>query len=111
SVCVVLFKPESALVVATRVEFIPVPSQAVAGAVLAIARSAIRWAVVVAIAELLVALASSAGLEAATVAVLAIGPVAVGLMCTTKMGRGAGREGGVLKVEFAVAEGVVHGEV
>src|SRR5438874_2217932 len=42
-----------------------------------------RWAVVVAIEELLVALASSAGLEAATVAVLAIGPVAAGLMCTT----------------------------
>src|SRR5947208_636455 len=60
-----------------------VPDVAVAGALLAIARSAIRWAVVVAIAELLVALVSSAGLEAATVAVLAIGPVAAGLMCTT----------------------------
>src|SRR5438445_68178 len=60
-----------------------VPDDAVAGALLAIERSAIRSAVVVAIAELLVALASSAGLEAATVAVLAIGPVLVGSMCTT----------------------------
>src|SRR5438477_145576 len=60
-----------------------VPDVAVAGALLAIERSATRWAVVVAIDELLVALASSAGLEAATVAVLAIGPVAAGLMCTT----------------------------
>src|SRR5438874_10936204 len=60
-----------------------VPDVAVAGALLAIERSATRWAVVVAIDELLPALVSSAGLEAATVAVLAIGPVAAGLMCTT----------------------------
>src|SRR5438094_353669 len=60
-----------------------VPDVAVAGALLAIARSAIRWAVVVAIAELLVALVSSVRLWAVTVAVLAIGPVAAGLMCTT----------------------------
>src|SRR5205814_604663 len=59
------------------------PEVAVAGAPLAIARSAIRWAVVVAIAESLVALASSAGLEAATVAALALGPVVGELMCTT----------------------------
>src|SRR5216110_2004472 len=60
-----------------------VPDVAVAGALLAIARSAIRWAVVVATDELLVALASSVRLVAVTVAVLAIGPVAAGLMCTT----------------------------
>src|SRR5438876_425798 len=60
-----------------------VPDVAVAGALLAIERSATRWAVVVAMDELLPALVSSAGLEAATVAVLAIGPVAAGLMCTT----------------------------
>src|SRR5207248_686273 len=60
-----------------------VPDVAVTGALLAIERSATRWAVVVAIDELLPALVSSAGLEAATVAVLAIGPVAAGLMCTT----------------------------
>src|SRR5947199_39791 len=60
-----------------------VPADAVAGAVFTIARSAIRWAVVVATDELLPALVSSAGLEAATVAVLAIGPIAVGSMCTT----------------------------
>src|SRR5947208_17043704 len=60
-----------------------VPDVAVAGALLAIERSATRWALVVATDELLPVLVSSAGLEAATVAVLAIGPVAVGLMCTT----------------------------
>src|SRR5438045_5409187 len=60
-----------------------VPDVAVAGALLAIARSAIRWVVVVATDELLVALGSAVGVEAATVAVLAIGPVAAGLMCTT----------------------------
>src|SRR2546426_196636 len=60
-----------------------VPDVAVAGGLLAIARSATRWAVVVATDELLAALVSSGGLEAATVAVLAIGPVAAGLMCTT----------------------------
>src|SRR5438874_2692650 len=54
-----------------------VPDVAVAGALLAIARSAIRWAVVVAIAELLAALASSVRLVAVTVAVLAIGPVSL----------------------------------
>src|SRR5437773_2549191 len=56
---------------------------AVAGALLAIARSAIRWAVVVATEALLEALVSSVRLVAVTVAVLAIGPVAAGLMCTT----------------------------
>src|SRR5947208_14608088 len=60
-----------------------VPDVAVAGALLAIARSAIRWAVVVATEALLAALVSSRGLVAVTVAVLAIGPVAAGLMCTT----------------------------
>src|SRR5436190_343104 len=60
-----------------------VPDVAVAGALLAIERSAIRWAVVVATDELLPALASSVRLVAVTVAVLAIGPVAAGLMWTT----------------------------
>src|SRR5438094_142290 len=50
---------------------------------MAIARSAIRWAVVVATEALLVALVSSVRLVAVTVAVLAIGPVAAGLMWTT----------------------------
>ena len=60
-----------------------VPDVAVAGALLAIARSAIRWAVVVATEALLAALVSSVRLVAVTVAVLAIGHVAAGLMCTT----------------------------
>src|SRR5437764_743387 len=60
-----------------------VPDVAVAGALLAIVISATRWAVVVALSLLVALPISSAGLEAATVAVLAIGPVAAGLMCTT----------------------------
>src|SRR5919204_207092 len=59
-----------------------VPDVASAGALFAIARSATRCAVVVAVAALFVALVSSVGLEAVTVAVFAIGPVAAGLMWT-----------------------------
>src|SRR5438477_446739 len=60
-----------------------VPDVAVAGAVLAIERSATRWALVVAVDELLPVLVSSVALAAVTVAVLAMGPVLVELMCTT----------------------------
>src|SRR5438874_1962166 len=60
-----------------------VPDVAGSGAVWAIERSGTRRAVVVATDELLAALVSSRGLVAVTVAVLAIGPVAAGLMCTT----------------------------
>src|SRR5712664_3624309 len=60
-----------------------VPAVAVAGAVFTIERSATRWAVVVAVEELLPALVSSVELVAATVAVLAMGPDAAGLMWTT----------------------------
>src|SRR5437763_1672627 len=85
-----------------------VPADAVAGAVFTIARSAIRWAVVVVTDELLPALVSSAGLEAATVAVLAIGPVAAGLMCTTmEIGRASCRES-VQKSQVTVPAEVVH---
>src|SRR5256885_1874449 len=59
-----------------------VPDVAEAGAVFKMLRSAMRWAVVMAVAKLLVALVSSVGLVAVTVGVLVIGPVAVGLMCT-----------------------------
>src|SRR5438874_883779 len=60
-----------------------VPDVAVAGALLAIARSATRWAVVVAIDELLPALVSSAGLRSEERRVGKEGRVAAGLMCTT----------------------------
>src|SRR5712664_2435466 len=60
-----------------------VPEVAVAGAAFTIARSATRWAVVVAVEALLVAIVSSVRLVAVTVAVLLIGPVAAGLICTT----------------------------
>src|SRR5438477_52106 len=68
---------------AWRAEAWQVRVAAVAGAVLAIERSATRWALVVAVDELLPVLVSCAGLEAATVAVLAIGPVVFGWICTT----------------------------
>src|SRR5438132_920647 len=77
-----------------------VPAAAVPGPVLVIARSANRWTVVIAVAVLLAALVSSAGLLAVTVAefvstvplavfggtrvaVLVIVPVVVGLTVTT----------------------------
>src|SRR5436190_1097899 len=60
-----------------------VPADAVAGAVLAIERSATRWALVVAVDEVLPVLVSSVALAAVTVAVLAMGPVLVESMCTT----------------------------
>src|SRR5438477_111935 len=85
-----------------------VPDVAVTGALLAIARSAMRWAVVVATDELLPALVSSAGLEAATVAVLAIGPVAAGLMCTTMVKIWVALGASVPKLQVTVPAVVVH---
>src|SRR5438309_431636 len=74
-----------------------VPAVAGGGGLLACACAGSRWAGVFAIAELLVALASSVRLVAVTVAVLAIGPVAAGLMWTTivkgwEIGRASGRK-------------------
>src|SRR5438094_133528 len=60
-----------------------VPDVAVSGALFVIARSATRWAVVVDTAALLAVLVCFRALVAVTVAVLAIGPVAAGLMWTT----------------------------
>src|SRR5436190_1540201 len=85
-----------------------VPDVAVAGALLAIARSATRWAVVVATDELLVALGSSVRLEAATVAVLAIGPVAAGLMCTTMVKGWVAPAASVPKLQVTVPAVFVH---
>src|ERR671935_41128 len=70
-----------------------VPAVAVAGALFVIARSATRCAVVVAVAALFVALVSSVALEAVTVAVFAIGPVAAGLMWTLFVTGGAAPAG------------------
>src|SRR5437899_151726 len=90
-----------------------VPDVAVAGAVFTIERSATRWAVVVAMEASLAALVSSAGLAVATVAVLAMGPVAAGLMWTTmvkvwvalgEIGRASCREGAAVLVHPALAE-------
>src|SRR5205823_6548585 len=85
-----------------------VPADAVAGAVLAIERSATRWAVVVATDELLAALVSSAGLEAVTVAVLAIGPVAAGLMWTTIVKVWVALRASVPKLQVTVPAVFVH---
>src|SRR2546430_13035607 len=60
-----------------------VPADAVAGAVFFLMIRRPPWSALFPYAALLRSLVSSAGLEAATVAVLAIGPVAAGLMCTT----------------------------
>src|SRR5438477_344239 len=60
-----------------------VPDVAVTGALLAIARSDRKSVVEGESVEMVGALASSEKMEAATVAVLAMGQVAAGLMCTT----------------------------
>src|SRR5438105_3494037 len=78
------------------------------GAVLAIERSAARWALVVAMDELFVALGSSAGLEAATVAVLGLGPVGVGLMCTTMVKVWVALGASVPKLQVTVPAALVH---
>src|SRR5947207_1759365 len=83
-----------------------VPDVAVGGALLAIARSAIRWAVVVAIGELLVGLVTSVALEAVTVAVLAMGPVVVGLMCTTMVKVWVALAASVPKLQVTVPAGL-----
>src|SRR5438094_586187 len=85
-----------------------VPDVAVAGVLLVVVRWVICWAVVVAIAELLVALASSARLVAVTVAVLAIGPVAAGLMCTTIVKRSEERRVGKERRQLTVPEVLVQ---
>src|SRR5947207_8494170 len=59
------------------------PDGAVAGWLLAIERSATRWEVVFFQAELVVGVVCAAGVQTCALAVLAIGPVAAGLMCTT----------------------------
>src|SRR5204862_6008099 len=85
-----------------------VPDVAVAGALLAIARSATRWAVVVATDELLVALGSSVGVVAVTVAVLAMGPVAAGLLCTTMVKGWVALGASVPKLQVTVPAVFVH---
>src|SRR2546425_9171060 len=85
-----------------------VPAVAIVGALLVIARSAMRWAVVMAVAKLLVALVSSVGLVAVTVAVLVIGPVAVGLMCTVMVKGWVALGASVPKVQLTVPAVLVH---
>src|SRR2546421_8792091 len=85
-----------------------VPADAVAGAVFTIERSATRWALVVAVDELLPVLVSSVALVAVTVAVLAIGPVAVGLMCTTMVKVWVALGASVPKLQVTVPAALVH---
>src|SRR5712664_122531 len=85
-----------------------VPAEAVAGAVFTIERSATRWAVVVAMEELLAALVSSVELVAATVAVLVMGPDAAGLMWTTMVKVWVALAARVPKVQVTVPAVLVH---
>src|SRR5438876_1183866 len=79
-----------------------VPAVAVVGALFVMERSATRWAVVVAVAKLLAGLVSSVTLVAATVAVLTIGPVAAGLMCTVMVKGWVALGASVPKVQVTV---------
>src|SRR5437667_132548 len=79
-----------------------VSAVAVVGAHLELERSATRWAVVVAVAKLLAGLVSSVRLVAATVAVLTIGPVATGLMCTVMVKGWVALGASVPKVQVTV---------
>src|SRR2546430_2623904 len=85
-----------------------VPDVAVAGAVLADRRWAVRGKGVVAGGGRLLKKKSSAGLEAATVAGLAIGPVAAGLMCTTMVKSWVALGASVPKLQVTVPAVVVH---
>src|SRR5436309_6956318 len=85
-----------------------VPDVAVAGAVFKMLRSATRWAVVAAVAKLLAGLVSSVRLVAATVAVLTIGPVATGLMCTVIVKGWVALGASVPKVQVTVPAVLMH---
>src|SRR5438093_12899441 len=85
-----------------------VPDVAVAGAVFKMLRSATRWAVVAAVAKLLAGLVSSVRLVAATVAVLTIGPVAAGLMCTVMVKGWVALGASVPKVQVTVPAVLMH---
>src|SRR5437773_5772370 len=85
-----------------------VPAVAVVGALFVMERSATRWAVVVAVAKLLAGLVSSVALVAATVAVLTIGPVATGLMCTVIVKGWVALGASVPKVQVTVPAVLMH---
>src|SRR5947207_13741225 len=85
-----------------------VPEVAVAGALLTIERSATRWALVVAVDELLPELVSSVALAAVTVAALAMGPVLVESMCTTMVKVWVAVGASVPKLQMTVPAGVGH---
>src|SRR5437667_328298 len=85
-----------------------VPDVVVAGALVVMERSATRWAVVVAVAKLLAGLVSSVRLVAVTVAVLTIGPVTAGLMCTVMVKGWVALGASVPKVQVTVPAALVH---
>src|SRR5437762_13233256 len=85
-----------------------VPAVAVAGVLLAIERSAMRWALVVAVDELLPVLVSSVALAAVTAAVLAMGPVLVESMCTMMVKVWVALGASVPKLQVTVPAVVVH---
>src|SRR2546430_244036 len=85
-----------------------VPDVAVAGAVLAIARSATRWAVDGDIAVLGKGVELAGRRVAETEAVVAIGPVAAGLMRTTIVKVWVAPDGRWPEVQVTVGAVVVH---
>src|SRR5438552_3322780 len=85
-----------------------VPAVAVAGAVFVMVRSARRWAGVEAVDKILAWVVSSVALMAATVAVLTIGPVAAGLMCTVMVKGWVALGASVPKVQVTVPAVLVH---
>src|SRR5438094_392404 len=85
-----------------------VPAEAVAGALFTIERIGRAWWREIATDEVLSALVSTAGLEAATVAVWAIGPIDVELMCTTMVKVWVALGASVPKLQVTVPAVVVH---
>src|SRR5438309_981508 len=85
-----------------------VPDVAVAGAVFTIERSAARWAVVVAVEELLAALVSSVGVVGATVAFPTRRSADLGLMWTTMVKVWVALGARVPKVQVTVPAVVLH---
>src|SRR5438876_114682 len=85
-----------------------VPAEAVAGAVFTIEISAARWAVVGAVHSFPARRSSDLGLAAATVAVLVMGPDAVGLMWTTMVKVWVALGARVAKVQVTVPAALVQ---
>src|SRR5437667_157451 len=85
-----------------------VPAVAVVGALFVMERSATRGAVVIGVGDLSAGLVCALPLLAATVAVLTIGPVATGLMCTVIVKGWVALGASVPKVQVTVPAVLMH---